>query len=73
MTSITVRDDGRSEWPNASTLALARLVCEHGSVVWVCFGPANVKLTTEQSEGRQQCPCLTSITLIYPEAQKEGA
>ena len=65
--TLTVADDGRPEFPNGSTLSLARLVCEHGVVLWVAFGPSHVALRTDESpDAKKPCACQPSIAAIYP-------
>lgn len=66
--TLTVRDDGRPEAPNASTIALARLVCEHGTVLWVSFGSSDVGLRTDPSPVKppDYCGCQPAVAVIYP-------
>jgi hypothetical protein len=67
--TITVAGPGLGELPGASTLGMARLVCAHGTVMWVLFGPPAVLLQTERRahDPKRPCQCQPSIAVIYPE------
>jgi hypothetical protein len=69
---VLVRGDGLGELPHGSTLSLARLVCEHGTVVWVALGPARITLGTEPSMAmRQGCGCRMSTAFIFPDVTED--
>lgn len=61
---------GLGEVPNASIMALARLVCEHGTVIWLAFGPPNIGVLSDPT-GRPKpaaCRCIPTMAAIYPES-----
>ncbi len=65
MPHIIVGGDTQGEYPNAAVLSLARLVCEHGTSLWVSFGPSRVELRTPEIEMSGKCICKPSLAVIY--------
>ncbi len=61
---ILVGDDARGEYANAVVLPLARLVCEHGTSLWVSFGPSRFELRVSETDAPSKCYCQPSIAVI---------
>ena len=66
---VTITDESSAgEIPNAGIMAVARLVCEHGTVLWVSFGDPPLDLRTQESDAERRCRCVPHVAAIYPDA-----
>ena len=66
MPDLIVHDAPSLDGPRAITLPLARLVCEHGTVLWIAFGPDDIGLKTlPVTDTTHPCTCRPAIAVIY--------